>query len=86
MLEHRFVMQNHLGRPLLRTETVHHKDGNRANNAIENLELKAGNHGKGIDARDHVQASIDAITHYVALDLVDLAALATIRKKASRDR
>jgi len=37
--EHRRVMAEHLGRPLARTELVHHRDGNRANNAIENLEV-----------------------------------------------
>lgn len=41
-LEHRAVMESHLGRPLGRTEVVHHKDGNKLNNTISNLELKAG--------------------------------------------
>lgn len=46
-LYHRLVMADLLGRPLLRTETVHHKDGDRANNAVENLELRHGSHGQG---------------------------------------
>ncbi|MBN2312337.1 MAG: HNH endonuclease [Sedimentisphaerales bacterium] len=37
--EHRYVMQQFLGRPLLRTEIVHHKDGNPRNNSIDNLRL-----------------------------------------------
>jgi hypothetical protein len=39
VLEHRHVMEQHLGRPLRKGETVHHRDGNRSRNTIDNLEL-----------------------------------------------
>lgn len=39
VLEHRLIMEAHMGRYLLPTEIVHHVDGNPANNVIENLAL-----------------------------------------------
>lgn len=37
ILKHRWVMEQHLGRKLSRHEVVHHIDGDRHNNNIENL-------------------------------------------------
>tara|TARA_Y100000034_G_scaffold63552_1_gene76880 strand:+ start:550 stop:1371 length:822 start_codon:yes stop_codon:yes gene_type:complete len=43
VLEHRLVMEQHLGRYLLPTEVVHHKDKNKHNNSLDNLELFSSN-------------------------------------------
>lgn len=52
VLEQRLVMARHLGRLLRADETVHHKDNrDRQNNALDNLQLRIGQHGKGASFR-----------------------------------
>ena len=45
--EHRYIMEQYLGRKLNLNEIVHHKDGNKLNNNINNLEvMTASYHSK----------------------------------------
>jgi hypothetical protein len=41
VLEHRLVMEKHLGRYLTKEEVVHHMDGDKTNNNLTNLHLFA---------------------------------------------
>lgn len=54
IMEHRLVMSKHIGRALRRGEVVHHVDGDRLNNSIENLKLHTSSTHHSIE---HCQTS-----------------------------
>lgn len=60
---HRVVMQEHLGRDLVPAEVVHHLNGDRSDNRIENLQLWASPHIYGQRAADLIAYVVD---HYRA--------------------
>ena len=50
--EHRVIMEQKMGRPLVKGESVHHLDGDRANNEPKNLELWIRPSPNGVRALD----------------------------------
>ena len=55
VLEHRIVMENYLNRLLENGEVVHHKDGNKKNNLVENLELMTNEEHSAMHTRTGVK-------------------------------
>jgi hypothetical protein len=65
ILEHRYVMSEHLRRPLRANEHIHHINGDKSDNRIDNLQLLTNSEHRKLHMENDSEVDIQRRTKYL---------------------